>query len=336
MWMTFLNTIKSKTQNIISLINMEYSIYIRTLGKGGEKYALLLNSIKHQTISPKEVVVVLPYGYDEPNEKLGTERFAYCEKGMLKQRIFAINDAKTAYILLLDDDVEFAPDFVEKEFRAMVRADAECCIAKMFNNASINKSKIKKYINHFIGSEVYKKTHDNFLFKINNCGGFVVNTAIDKTKPVYSQTGHGSNCLCSVEALKKIHFEDELWLERSGYALPDDQVMFYKLYLSGTKIAVCMDTYFRHLDAASTNDGTRYLRIAQSKAGNFLIFWYRFIFLKKGKIARYFTIFPAMNRILMECILYILKCHNLAVVKAIVKGWKYGISYILKYKNNEH
>lgn len=128
-----------------------------------------------------------------------------------------------------------------------------------------------------MGSEVYKDTHDQFLFKINQAGGFIVNTCIDPSKPAYSQTGHGSNCLCSVEALRAFHFEEELWLEDSGYALPDDQVMFYKLYLHGTKIAVCMNTYFRHLDAASTNDGCRYLRIAQSKAGNFPIFWYRFI-----------------------------------------------------------
>lgn len=293
----------------------------------------LLNSIKCQTVSPEEVVVVLPYGYEKPKEKLGTERFAFCEKGMLKQRIFAINDARTPYVLLLDDDVEFAPDFIEKELEAMEKAQAECCIAKMYNDAG-TKSRIKKMINNFIGSEVYKNTHDNYLYKINNCGGFVVNTHINPSNPVYSQTGHGSNCFCKVENLRNIHFEDELWLEKSGYPLPEDQVMFYKMYLTGTKIAVCMNTYFRHLDAASTNDGKRYLRIAQSKAGNFMIFWYRFIFLQKGRYSRYLTIIPALGRIFSECILYILKVHNIAVIKAVAKGWKYGMNYIFRNKSS--
>ena len=116
----------------------DYSIYIRTLGKGGEKYEKLLLSIRNLTIQPQEVVIVLPYGYAEPQERLGYERFAFCEKGMIKQRVFAIDNAKTQYVLLLDDDVEFSPDFVEKEYKAMMAANANCCIAKMINNANSN------------------------------------------------------------------------------------------------------------------------------------------------------------------------------------------------------
>lgn len=255
----------------------DYSIYIRTLGKGGEKYEKLLLSIRNLTIQPQEVVIVLPYGYAEPQERLGYERFVFCEKGMIKQRVFAIDNAKTQYVLLLDDDVEFSPDFVEKEYKAIMVANANCCIAKMINNADSN-SKIKRLINQLIGSAVYKNTHDQYFYKINLAGGFMVNTNYNSSKPVYSQTGHGSNCFAETKALRDIHFEDELWLENSGYPLPEDQVMFYKLYLKDYKIAVCLDAYFCHLDAASTNDGKRYLKIAQAKAGNFLIFWHRFIY----------------------------------------------------------
>lgn len=306
---------------------LDYSIYIRTLGKGGEKYKCLLHSIDSQTIKPKEVVVVLPNGYNEPNEKLGYERFAYCEKGMVKQRLFAFNAAKAPYILLLDDDVEFEPQFVEKLYQTMISVNADCCIAKMNNDAE-DQSTIKRLIFQLIGSTVYKNTHDQFFYKINLCGGYVVNTGYDPSKPVYSQTGHGSHCFAKTEALKDIHFEDELWLEDSGYALPDDQVMFYKLYLSGHNISVCLDTYFRHLDAASTNDGKRYLKIAQAKAGNFLIFRYRFIFLRHSGWKRYWSAFLAISRISIECILYILKCHNMIVVKSVCKGLRFGTSFI--------
>lgn len=309
---------------------LDYSIYIRTLGKGGDKYMKLLHSIDSQTIKPTRVVVVLPTGYKLPKERLGYEHFAFSEKGMIMQRVFAINDAKTPYILLLDDDVEFEPQFVEKLYQTMTSANADCCIAKMKNDAE-SASKIKRKIFHLIGSTVYKNTHDQFFYKINLCGGFIVNTGYNPTKPVYSQTGHGSHCFAKTAALKDIHFEDELWLEASGYPLPEDQVMFYKLYLKGYKISVCLNTYFCHLDAASTNDGRRYLKIAQAKAGNFMIFWYRFIYMQTKGIKKYWSVFLTTGRIFMECVLYILKCHNIKVIQSTYHGLLFGFHYI---KNN--
>lgn len=50
-----------------------YSVTIRTLGSAGEKYAATLDSIAKQKIKPEEVVVVIPYGYDLPKERLGYE-----------------------------------------------------------------------------------------------------------------------------------------------------------------------------------------------------------------------------------------------------------------------
>lgn len=305
-----------------------YSIYIRTLGKGGEKYQRLLDSIKSQTIQPQEIIIVLPFGYNPPNERLGSERFAYCEKGMIKQRIYAINDAKTPYILLLDDDVEFEPQYIEKIISQMQIAEAQCCIP-ITRDCHKKKSKIKYILNRFIGSEVYKPLKGNYYKKINSVGGFVTNTRPQEECIYYSQTGHGSNCFAETNALKSIHFEEELWLENSGYALPDDQVMFYKLYLQGYKIAICLDAYFKHLDSASTNDGKRYLNIARAKAGNYLIFWYRFIYSHLHGIPKWLSPFCITHRIFWECFFYILKYHNIRVIRAVIKGLSFGIKYIL-------
>lgn len=304
-----------------------YSIYIRTIGNGGEKYKKLLHSIDLQTIRPVDVVVVLPKGYSPPEDRLGYERFAFSEKGMIKQRIFAINDVKTPYVLLLDDDVEFEPNFVEKLHRSMINAKSNCCIARMEDYAE-KSSKFRRLIYQFIGSTVYKNTHDQFFYKINLCGGFIVNTGYDPAKPVYSQTGHGSHCFAETKALRNIHFEDELWLEESGYALPDDQVMFYKLYLNCSRIAVCLDTYFCHLNAASTNDGKRYLKIAQAKIGNYLIFWYKFIYIKKEGLSKLLSVLFICHRLFWDGLFCISKYRNIEVCKSLYSGLKYGISYI--------
>lgn len=49
---------------------------------------------------------------------------------MIKRRLFAIEDAKTDYVLLLDDDVEFEPEFVEREFVAMQKARLNAALPK--------------------------------------------------------------------------------------------------------------------------------------------------------------------------------------------------------------
>ena len=41
--------------------------------------------------------------------------------------------------------------------------------------------------------------------------------------------------------------------------------MFYKIYKSGYKIAICKNAYFRHSNAASTNDGKRYVKTVKAK-----------------------------------------------------------------------
>ena len=94
--------------------HIDYSVIIRTIGKAGEKYQNLLNAIAVLDPQPREVIVVLPEGYEEPEEKLGWETFYYSPKGMVVQRLFGIKKCKTPYALICDDDVCFAADFVHK------------------------------------------------------------------------------------------------------------------------------------------------------------------------------------------------------------------------------
>lgn len=93
---------------------ISYSIAIRTLGKAGEKYQKLLNSITRLNVQPEKIIVVLPEGYTPPVEKIGTERFVYSKKGMIPQRLFALQYITSEYTLFCDDDVELTPDFIEK------------------------------------------------------------------------------------------------------------------------------------------------------------------------------------------------------------------------------
>lgn len=309
-----------------------YSIYIRTLGKGGEKYGRLLESIHRQTIPPKKVVIVLPYGYEPPKERLGYESFEFSQKGMLQQRIYAISQVDTEFILLLDDDVTFEDSFVEKLYTTIKQTDADCAIAPLTNDKQ-HQRKLSNFIGKITRTQIIRKKESPFYIKINRAGGYSILKNIYANKIYYTQSAHGSHCFIKSNCIKNIHFEDELWLEKSGYALPDDQVMFYKIYKQGYKIAVCTNTIFYHLDAASTGRENRKIKLFYAKSHNYLIFWYKFIYKDEKKyINKLKDKIAIVYRIISELIFLVIPTiiiyHRLSYFTSYLKGLRDGIKAI--------
>ena len=99
--------------------SIDYSVIIRTTGNAHEKYQALLNSISGLEPQPKEVIVVLPEGYDAPAERLGWETILFCPKGMVRQRVEGVAACKTENALICDDDISFSPDFVQKLYKPL-------------------------------------------------------------------------------------------------------------------------------------------------------------------------------------------------------------------------
>lgn len=308
---------------------MDYSIYIRTLGKGGPKYQALLNSIDKQTIRPKDVFVVLPYGYNEPKEKLGYEHFVYCEKGMLKQRIFAIDHAETKWVLLLDDDVEFEPTLIEKYKKAILDSKADVAISPLLMEVPLTARNL--YLALLSEQTIHFGNRDYYI-KVNRAGGYSILHRVSDYNNYLTESGHGSHCFARVSALRDIHFEDELWLEDYGYALPEDQIFFYKLNLLGYKIVVCGNTHFSHLDAKSTGKKARRDGLMIAKSRNYIIFWKKFIRGQHHSFAdRVLDIMAIVYRITLEFILYAIpSCivdRRLGELRSYVKGIILGIRY---------
>lgn len=104
----------------------DYSIAIRTLGTAGEKYIKLLESVKNSEKQPKAVYVVLPEGYEEPKEKLGNEVFLFSKKGMVYQRVKALEYIDTEFTLFIDDDISFEKDFIEKLLEPLEKGLYDC------------------------------------------------------------------------------------------------------------------------------------------------------------------------------------------------------------------
>lgn len=105
-----------------------YSIVIRTLGNTGDKYLQMLRAIERQTVKPLEILVVIPEGYSLDHQ-LGTERIIRSEKGMVTQRAVGIREAKGEYLLVLDDDLDFPPDFAEQMHDHLKTRQLDCVLA---------------------------------------------------------------------------------------------------------------------------------------------------------------------------------------------------------------
>ena len=85
------------------------------------------------------------------------------------------------------------------------------------------------------------------------------------------------------DALFKTHLEDELWLDKLGFAYGDDQLETYKLYSNAGRLGVLYDSGIINLDARSSSGSFRksaehiYIRTKAS-----LMIWWRSRY-KNGK-----------------------------------------------------
>lgn len=254
---------------------MKYTIVIRTLGTAGDKYQQELNSLMAQTMQPEEIIVYIAEGYPLPKETCGKERYVYVKKGMVAQRALQYDEVKTDWILFLDDDIYLPPNGVEQLFDAVEKYGADVISPNAFENHKL--AGIVRVMNMILGKAMPFKS-DTEAYRVIRSGGFGYNS--NPTKDFYwSESNAGASFLCKKKTFVDIHFEDEIWLDESPYALPEDQVMFYKMHLAGYKVATLFNSGIVHLDAGTAVgvSSDRMGKMLYSEVKNQIIFWHRFI-----------------------------------------------------------
>ena len=309
---------------------MKYTAVIRTLGTAGAKYQETLKSIMSQSIRPEAILVYIAEGYQIPCETIGFEQYVYVKKGMVAQRALAYDEVKTEYCLFLDDDVYLPLNAVQQMYQEMKVGAANVISPCTFANHEATW--LAKLRLTMLGKEVCRLWDNNWAFKVLRTAGFSYNNA--PIQQVYkSQTNAGPCFFCKKEDFLKVAFQEELWLDDAPYALPEDQVMFYKMYKKGLKILTSFDTGIVHLDAGSTmsNSKERLLKLIFSEYRNKLIFWHRFIYLpEKVAILKIWSIIAIIYaysiQALKYSILFIFGRGDCA--KAFCGGVKEAISFI--------
>lgn len=282
---------------------MKYSAVIRTLGTAGEKYQKELDSLCNQTIKPTEILVYIAEGYPIPKETCGIERYIYVKKGMVAQRALNYDEVTTDWILFLDDDVYLPNDGVEKLYKSLKKNGADVISPNTFENHKMFGK--TKFLNILIGKAIPFKS-DNWIYRILPSGGFKYNTA--PTKDFYwSETNAGPCFLCKKKDFLSIHFEQELWLDNTPYALPEDQVMFYKMHQSGLKVGTSINSGIIHLDAGTAvqQSSDRLEKTLYSEIKNLIIFWHKFIKPHTHGVKRLYATTALLYSIFMRKILAI-------------------------------
>lgn len=284
---------------------MEYTAVIRTLGTAGEKYQTLLNSLVAQTIQPSAILVYIAEGYPLPKETIGKERCIYVKKGMVAQRALLYHEVDTEYILFLDDDVYLASDSVEILCRQLKEKHADVISPDVFYNATRSlKSELMMTISGRMRARRCDKT---WGYKVMRNGGYSYNKHPQDV--MLSQTNAGPCFFCKKEDFLKIHFEEELWLDKQRYPLGEDQVMFYKMYRKGLRVLTSYNNGIVHLDAGSTmmsEDKTLALIFSDFRFKT--IFWHRFIYLPERNILfKFWDICSIVYTLLFTLLISLLK-----------------------------
>ena len=252
-----------------------YTAVIRTLGQAGEKYQRLLDSLCSQTIRPRKILVYIAEGYPIPKETCDKEEYVRVKKGMIAQRALPYNEVETEYILFLDDDLFLPDNFVETLFEELKNNKADVVAPDIFPNASRSlKSEIMMTVS---GRMRARRGDKKEGYKVMATAGFSYNKSPEKRSYI-SQTNAGACFLCRKSDFLKIRFEEETWLDQIGYAIGDDQIMFYKMYLSGLKQLTVFGTGIEHLDAGR-NLGNKEKELKLIEGDYFFrkVFWHRFL-----------------------------------------------------------
>lgn len=226
-----------------------YSIAIRTLGTSGEKFVQELNSIAKQTIKPEKIFIYIAQGYKRPTYSIGIEEYIEVPKGMVAQRALDYKEISSEYILMLDDDVELAPNSAELLLNAAVNNNADCVAADTFQNHKMSNF-----------AKLYNICCNLTLPLISNVWGRKVlsnGSLAYNNNPVNvfyrAQAAEGPASMWKKQSFINIKYYDEKWLDQLSFAYGDDQVMFYKLYANGYNLGITYNSGIKHLDSKTSS-----------------------------------------------------------------------------------
>ena len=155
------------------------------------------------------VAVTLDVFLRVPVLAVGIEEYIVCKKGIVMQRSLDWKEIDTEYALFLDDDMELAPDAVERMFKGLIENHGDCIATDVFGNY---KSSPLRKIAMFMHSYSLPHFDQNWNIKMRRSGGYSYNNHPNRDI-LPTQSAPFPCFLIKMPAYHAIHFEDERWLD---------------------------------------------------------------------------------------------------------------------------
>ena len=251
----------------------EYCVAIRTVGKAGEKYIQELQSLHRQTVKPKHIFVHLAEGFERPKEQVGIEEYIITPKGLVHQRAASLEGVDTEYLLILDDDVFFPDDAVERLHDAMIHLGADCISPDTFPNQEMTFA--QRMIAYWANGVTRRKL-DGQAIVIEPNGAFSFNPSPEKGKAYPTQSAAGPALFIKSKVFEAIHYQDEYWVDQfPAGTFYEDQLMFHKIHKNGFKVLLQYDAGVVHLDAGTNNVKQKTYEKLMYRAMAQYVIWYR-------------------------------------------------------------
>ena len=256
--------------------SFSYTAVIRTLGKAGEKYQTLLDTLCAQSLPPHKILVFIAEGYDLPKETCGREEYVVCEKGMIHQRSMDFNQVETPWILFCDDDLSFEKDSVERLVKALLKSaenGVESCVISpntFSNHLASKKTKLKNML-----SMVLPTASKKYAFRLRKSGFYTYCNHPASVMP--TQTFAGPCCFIKKSSYQKLNFQNERFLDSFHYPLGEDTLFSYKCFLLGFNPLVHYESGIVHLDASSGHVQNPGQMIQMQNASRYCV-WYRAVY----------------------------------------------------------
>lgn len=255
--------------------NFKYSVAIRTVGKAGDKYIQELRSLHAQTVKPEHIYVHLAHGFERPEEQVGIEEYIDTPKGLVHQRA-AANMVEEEYVLIIDDDVYFPDDAVEKMVNALQKYGADGIAPDTFPSQNMS---FAARMGAYLTNTVKRRKNDGWAIKIRRSGAFSYNGYPAKGAIYPTESAAGTAVLMKTAVWKDIRYQDETWIDRyPAGTFGEDQLMYQKIVENGYKLLMWYDSGVVHLDA-NTNKASQktYDKIYYRAMAQYLT-WYRCVY----------------------------------------------------------
>lgn len=258
---------------------MNYSVAIRTLASNPNGLKATLSGVFSQTVAPHEVVVYIAEGCRIPDFRVGNERYVTVKKGMVAQRALQYHELTTECILMLDDDIVMNNGVMSRLLNAMEKDHYDLLGADMFRTHELNTYQKLKAVAVALVLPHFRKDY-GFILRPDGAFSYPWSPC-QKTIP--SDVCAGPLMLWRKSAFQNIEYNDEIWLDKLGFAYGDDTVMSYKASSRGMKVGVDFGAEVLHLNTKTASNNYRKAKYRfHIRAQAMTMTWWRMLYKPHG------------------------------------------------------